>query len=299
MTEMAILQEVDKCMRCNGCVIACKRTWNIKADSVGVHKVGADQRLAIKSQKRVDMGPFVRFSCWHCPSPPCAAACPLGAMVKRENGAVDIDRAKCDPDSCKTSTGQYPCQLACQRGGYPKIGNGYLDTPDPKSMKCTLCYGKAGADDPTKPMLPTRSTDLKSKLTLPSGGTLPHPGVIPELAHEPACVMSCPAKAMVWDTKANIIAYLSDKGNGYYIGTYESRNWLGNGSMFWASKKTPLAPPKADPLVEDHLTPMVSSLTSGPLAKAALVPTLVVGGLLAVSARRAANEKAATAGEEV
>ena len=103
-TVMAIFQDVDKCMRCNGCVVACKREWGMKYDSVGVMKVGVDQRLAIKSQKRVDMGPFVRFACWHCPDPPCARACPFGAMVKRENGAVDIDETKCKPDECSART---------------------------------------------------------------------------------------------------------------------------------------------------------------------------------------------------
>jgi len=60
---MAILHDVDKCMRCNGCVISCKRTWKMKALNEGVHKTAPDQRVIIKSQKRVDMGPFIRFSC--------------------------------------------------------------------------------------------------------------------------------------------------------------------------------------------------------------------------------------------
>jgi Fe-S-cluster-containing dehydrogenase component len=298
MTEMAIFQDVDKCMRCNGCVVACKREWKLKYDSIGVHKVGIDQRLAIKSQKRVDMGPFVRYTCWHCPNPPCASACPKNAIIKRENGAVDIDRDACDPVYCSSkNNGQYPCQTHCQRGGFPKVGPGYTDLPDdqPKAIKCTLCYGRAG-DTTAADALPSRSKDYKSQLTLPSGGTLPHSGVINELKHEPACVSTCPAKAMMWDTKANIVAFLNDKQNGYWPNN--SRNFVGNGSMYWGSKKVLVAPPKADPLVEDHLTPMVSSLTSGPIAKAALIPTLVVGGLLAVSARRAANENAAT-GEEV
>ncbi len=56
--------------------------------------------------------------------------------------------------------------------------------------------------------------------------------------------------------------------------------------MYWASRKFLLIAPKADPFVEDHLTPLVSNLVSGPFAKAALVPTLLAGGLMAVIARR-------------
>jgi hypothetical protein len=99
--------------------------------------------------------------------------------------------------------------------------------------------------------------------------------------------MGCPAKAMVWDTRDNILAYLQAN----YILPNGSQGWIGNGSMFWASHKVLLAPPKADPFVEDHLTPVASGLFSSPLAKAAIVPTILVGGLMALSARRASNER--------
>jgi hypothetical protein len=56
--------------------------------------------------------------------------------------------------------------------------------------------------------------------------------------------------------------------------------------MYWGSRKTLLVPPKADPFMEDHVTPLVSSVLSSPFAKAALVPTLLAGGLMAVIARR-------------
>jgi hypothetical protein len=69
-----------------------------------------------------------------------------------------------------------------------------------------------------------------------------------------------------------------------------TKNWLGNGSMFWASRKTLLVPPKADPFVEDHVAPMVGSILGSPIAKAALLPTLVIGGLMAIGARKARIE---------
>jgi Fe-S-cluster-containing dehydrogenase component len=270
----------------------------MKAETVGVMKVAYDQRLAIKSQKRVDMGPFVRFTCWHCPDPPCAAKCPFQAMVKRDNGAVDIDETKCQPNLCKVN-GQYPCVVGCQRGGYPKIGIGRNSQTSPKSNKCTLCYGRAG-DTTAANALPSRSTNNRSTLT---GAGVDTTTVFPELGHEPACVMSCPAKAMVWDTQANIKAYLSDPANGYMketspgSGIY-NRQWIGNGSMFWGSKKLNPSPPKADPLVEDHMAPLAGDLAGSALRVA--LPTLVVGGLVALSARRARiEEETAITGKEV
>lgn len=319
MTLMAIFQDVDKCMRCNGCVVACKREWNLKnptdiedikpARSV----VNPRQRLAIKSQKRVDMGPFTRFACWHCPDPPCAKRCPLGAITKEATGAVAVDNAKCDPTQCVSAAGTYPCADGCQRGGYPKIGPAYESGPYAgldKMNKCILCHGRAGADNQVGiDALQTRQKKdgsgnwpspivLTPTVTNPNG--YPPDRYVPELAHEPACVSSCPAKAMKWDSRANIIAYLEDPANGFTLlpGSVApgTKNWMGNGSMFWGSRTTLLTPAKADPFVEDHVTPMTSNLlSSGKL----IVPTLVIGGLAALSARRTANESDAMTGSEV
>jgi hypothetical protein len=93
---------------------------------------------------------------------------------------------------------------------------------------------------------------------------------------------------MVWDTRENILAYVDNPANGF-------TTKFGDGSMFWATKRlAPLAPPKADPFMEDHVAPMIGSLLSSPFAKAALAPTLVVGGLLALAARRAKIEEEAS-----
>lgn len=296
MTVMAILQEVDKCIRCNGCVIACKREWKMKQETIGVMKVAYDQRLAIKSQRRGDMGVFIRYSCWHCPDPPCAKRCPTKAIVKKPNGAVDVDFNLCDPSICQIN-GQYPCVVDCQRGGYPKVGVGSGNYQTPKAYKCTLCSDRAGVTDTTVPFqnAPTsQHYESGYKSTLVATG-IDNSVVVPDLEHSPMCVMTCPAKAMIWDTQANVVAYL----RANYILPNGSQGWVGNGAMYWASKKVLLGPPKADPFVEDHLAPAASGLFSSPIAKAAIVPTLLVGGLMALSARRTANEGPATIEGEV
>jgi hypothetical protein len=98
---------------------------------------------------------------------------------------------------------------------------------------------------------------------------------------------------MTWDTRANIIAKLTAMQASAPTDPVTGRklfSHMGDGSMFWVSSKYLLTPPKADPFIEDHVAPMVSGLLSSPLAKAAVVPTLVVGGLMALSARRSENE---------
>jgi Fe-S-cluster-containing dehydrogenase component len=291
MAVMAILQEVDKCMRCNGCVISCKRTWQMKgivpADNKPHQKVAVNQRVVIKPQKRVDNPPYVRFSCWHCPDPPCVRRCTWKAIVKdAASGAVYIDPVLCDPaklDSTGNNCGRV-CQIDCGRGGYPKIGSGCSDPAylTPKAWKCTMCYGRAGTVTPA--MTAKYGFALPSKET--SGAA--------EKLHQPSCVYTCPAKAMFYDTRDIIMAQLNA---GKLDGTYISV--VGDGSVFWASKKYMIISPKADPFMEDHVSPMVGSLLSGPFAKAALVPTLVAGGLLALAARRAkiAEEEIAAGGE--
>lgn len=297
MTVMAILQDVDKCMRCNGCVVACKREWNLRAETIGVHNVAYDQRLAIKSQKRVDMGPFMRFSCWHCVDAPCARACPIknsaGKFALTWNsttGAVAVDPQICDPTACKDKFGQYPCQVNCQRGGYPKIGKPYLGNESQFMNKCILCAGRAGAD---ADLVAAAGSPLQTRAT--ADEITASPG----RAHEPACVSTCPAKAMKWDTRDNILAYVNDPANGYKFAD-GNVNVIGmTGSMMWASAKTLLAPPKADPFIEDHVSPMVGGMLTGTFTKAVVLPTLVVGGLMAISARRAKNEVEAVTGGEV
>jgi Fe-S-cluster-containing dehydrogenase component len=254
----------------------------VPPDDLPHNKLATNQRVVIKSQKRVDMGPFVRFSCWHCENPPCAGRCPFKAIQKNTvTGAVWIDPTKCNPDDPKCVQ---QCKIDCQRGGVPQVGTGSdLFPTSSKAWKCTLCTG-------TYTGAPYAGAGLGGDL--PTKATATEISAVPEKAHQPSCVFTCPAKAMSYDTRANILAKLTDV----------NENWVsafGDGSMFWASKKFLISPPKADPFMEDHVSPMIGSLLSSPFAKAALVPTLVVGGLLALAARRAkvAEEAQGAAGE--
>ncbi|MHB1323271.1 MAG: 4Fe-4S dicluster domain-containing protein [Coriobacteriia bacterium] len=278
MTVMAILQDVDKCMRCNGCVISCKRTWKMRALNPGIHKTAPDQRVIIKSQKRVDMGPFMRYSCWHCENPPCTKRCPFKAIVKDANsGAVYIDPTLCQPNQTNAAGVKCSaqCQIDCGRGGYPKIGKGSDQYTDTKAWKCTMCYGRAGDLS-----LLDAATKAKYGNPLPTNhNSLPGSALVPEMNHEPSCVYTCPAKAMKWDTKANVYAFIQNPANGYISA-------VGDGSVYWASKKNLVVAPKADPFVEDHVTPLISSVLSSPFAKTALVPAALGAGLMALIARR-------------
>jgi nitrate reductase beta subunit len=74
--------------------------------------------------------------CEHCLNPTCVAACPSGAIYKREeDGIVLIDQDKC--------RGWRMCISGCP---YKKI---YFNWQSGKSEKCTFCYPRIEAGDPT------------------------------------------------------------------------------------------------------------------------------------------------------
>ncbi|QNT78182.1 nitrate reductase subunit beta [Entomobacter blattae] len=74
--------------------------------------------------------------CEHCLNPACAAACPSGAIYKREeDGIVLIDQDKC--------RGWRMCVSACP---YKKI---YYNWSSGKSEKCIFCYPRIESGQPT------------------------------------------------------------------------------------------------------------------------------------------------------
>ncbi len=74
--------------------------------------------------------------CEHCLNPSCVAACPSGAIYKREeDGIVLIDQDKC--------RGWRMCVSGCP---YKKI---YYNWQSGKSEKCTFCYPRIEAGEPT------------------------------------------------------------------------------------------------------------------------------------------------------
>ncbi|WP_288816939.1 nitrate reductase subunit beta, partial [uncultured Varibaculum sp.] len=74
--------------------------------------------------------------CNHCLNPTCVSACPSGAMYKRtEDGIVLVDQ-----DACR---GWRMCVSGCP---YKKV---YFNHKSGKAEKCTLCYPRIEAGDPT------------------------------------------------------------------------------------------------------------------------------------------------------
>lgn len=119
--------DLEYCVGCNACTVACKAENNT-ALGVDYTKVIEIEEGEFRDAKQTpDVGvTFVPMPCMHCGRPPCLAACPVGAITKREeDGIVLINKDKC--------IGCRYCAWACPYGA-PQFNAeaGVME-------KCTLC----------------------------------------------------------------------------------------------------------------------------------------------------------------
>ena len=123
MSDRAFVVDLARCTGCHACSIACK-------DRAGL----PDELDWLRVDEREEgVCPEVRVSfrvvhCFHCAEPPCAQACPEGAIAKDDAGYVVLDPAKC------TGCGQ--CIGACPFAAIVRL-------PDGTATKCDGCPDEA------------------------------------------------------------------------------------------------------------------------------------------------------------
>ncbi|MFG2396702.1 nitrate reductase subunit beta [Streptomyces lydicus] len=118
-------------------------TWgpNWDDDLGGTDQLSRDPVLRKMSEKvRLEYEQAFMFYlpriCEHCLNPSCVAACPSGAMYKRiEDGIVLVDQDRC--------RGWRMCVSGCP---YKKV---YFNHSTGKAEKCTFCYPRVEAGEPT------------------------------------------------------------------------------------------------------------------------------------------------------
>lgn len=96
--RMAFYFDQSRCMGCNSCTVACKDWYNVNPGPVRYRKHN--------TYETDGAGAFYSFvmSCNHCENPACMAACGAGAITKRSDGIVTVDRSKCqDLRACITA----------------------------------------------------------------------------------------------------------------------------------------------------------------------------------------------------
>ena len=92
--------------------------------------------LTVKTEIEDSFMFYLPRICEHCLNPACVASCPSGAMYKRaEDGIVLVDQDRC--------RGWRMCVSGCP---YKKV---YFNHKSGKAEKCTLCYPRLEAGQPT------------------------------------------------------------------------------------------------------------------------------------------------------
>ena len=129
MARYAIVTDLNRCVGCLGCSVACKVANNVPIGSFG-NKV---LRIGPYGIHEGSVFPdvytyFLPVSCQHCEDPECVKVCPTGASQKMPDGTVQIDKSKC--------IGCQFCAMSCP------YGVRYLNEEERVVEKCTLCEQK-------------------------------------------------------------------------------------------------------------------------------------------------------------
>jgi len=124
--QMGFYFDQTRCTGCYTCVVACKDWHDIPAGPASWRRV-----KTIEKGKYPDLFvTFLSFTCYHCVSPACVAACPVNAIAKRsEDGIVVVNRETClGHDNCDL------CFEACPYDA-PQFG----DETNARMQKCDFC----------------------------------------------------------------------------------------------------------------------------------------------------------------
>jgi len=113
MAQWGMVIDLDKCIGCQACSIACKSENNVPYGSPDEQKRRTDifwhKVIAVsKGEYPTANIEIIPMPCMHCDSPPCVTVCPAKATYKREDGIVMQNLRRCI--GCKY------CLVACPYG---------------------------------------------------------------------------------------------------------------------------------------------------------------------------------------
>lgn len=129
MTHYAIATDLNRCVGCLACSVACKVANGVPVGDFWnkTLRVGPNPKFEGAQWPDVEMY-FLTVQCQHCNNPECVKVCPTGASHIAENGTVQIDKEKC--------IGCQFCVMSCP------YGVRYLNEEERVVEKCTLCQQK-------------------------------------------------------------------------------------------------------------------------------------------------------------
>ena len=129
MTQYAILTDLNRCVGCLGCSVACKVVNGVEIGSFWNKVLRIGPFPDSEGAQFPDVYTyFLPVTCQHCENPACVKVCSTGASQKLPDGTVQIDKEKC--------IGCQFCAMACP------YGVRYLNETERVVEKCTLCEQK-------------------------------------------------------------------------------------------------------------------------------------------------------------
>ena len=131
MTQYSIVTDLNRCVGCLSCSVACKAVNNVPIGSYWNKVLRIGPNASIQGSQEGDPASYLYFlpvQSQHCKEPECVKVCPTGASMKLADGTVQIDKSKC--------IGCQFCAMACP------YNVRYLNEEERVVEKCTLCEQK-------------------------------------------------------------------------------------------------------------------------------------------------------------
>lgn len=163
MSKIGIIVNVDECIGCHACFIACKQE-NQVAPKIQWNRI---QKLENIKSNIIN---YFRVSCQHCEDPACLQVCPMKAVYKGKHGEVLVNQEACI--GCKA------CLAACPYG-VPKFNDAKLTSYFGELEPLSVLPGSPSHN--SHPGKAEHCTLCSHRL---------------DEGRPPACVEICPAKAL-------------------------------------------------------------------------------------------------------
>jgi formate dehydrogenase iron-sulfur subunit len=151
LNAKALLIDITRCIGCGNCSKACKAANGLPQEIDP--QLTADTWTVVLDRREER---WVRDLCRHCVEPSCVSVCPVGALVKRDDGAVVYDKSIC--------LGCRYCMIGCPF----RIPKFEWHSAAPRIRKCILCAPRLERGLPTAcaEACPTEATVFGDRETL-------------------------------------------------------------------------------------------------------------------------------------
>ncbi len=126
--KYALVIDMKRCVGCRTCTVVCKMENNVP---LGISRMRVfNQEGNLHFDRPTGKYPDLKLywtpvPCMHCEDPACVKACPSGALYKRDDGIVYLDKNKCI--GCRYCSWVCPYDVP------------HFDAEHGVSDKCTLC----------------------------------------------------------------------------------------------------------------------------------------------------------------